>query len=359
MIKNKMDFRLVNIALLVLTVFLLYQTGYLWMGITDKLIAVITPFFIAFVVAYALYPACKWLQDHHIPKGISIFLVVSLVLAIFALILILVIPLLVEQLSSLFNNIIVFLKEMNIGHDLNIGSLQQSLSESFNDIIKNLGKYVSDGAINLIGVSLGFISTAVISFSASIYLLSDMERIRNGIKKYFMKKSMRAYRYFSILDQEMKSYLTGFVKIVVITLFEYTLTFYFIGHPNALLLGCLADVASLIPYFGGMITNCIACITAFVTSPWLFFKTLIAFFILSNVDGYLINPMVYGKTNEVHPIVVIFSVFAGGILMGVTGIILSLPVAIIIQATIKFFKPEIKDKLDDMKEIKIIEKEEN
>ena len=174
-----------------------------------------------------------------------------------------------------------------------------------------------------------------------------------------MKKSMRAYRYFSILDQEMKSYLTGFVKIVVITLFEYTLTFYFIGHPNALLLGCLAAVASLIPYFGGMITNCIACITAFVTSPWLFFKTLIAFFILSNVDGYLINPMVYGKTNEVHPIVVIFSVFAGGILMGVTGIILSLPVAIIIQATIKFFKPEIKDKLDDMKEIKIIEKEEN
>ena len=115
MIKNKMDFRLVNIALLVLTVFLLYQTGYLWMGITDKLIAVITPFFIAFVVAYALYPACKCLQDHHIPKGISIFLVVSLVLAIFALILILVIPLLVEQLSSLFNNIIVFLKEMNIG----------------------------------------------------------------------------------------------------------------------------------------------------------------------------------------------------------------------------------------------------
>ena len=69
--------------------------------------------------------------------------------------------------------------------------------------------------------------------------------------------------------------------------------------------------------------------------------------------------MVYGKTNEVHPIFVIFSVFAGGILMGVPGIILSLPVAIIIQATIRFFKPEIKDKLDDMKELSFIEKEED
>lgn len=359
MIKNKMDFRLVNIALVVLTIFLLYQTGYLWMGVTDKIIAIITPFFIGFIVAYALYPACKWLQDHHIPKGLSIFLVIALVIAIFAIILVLVVPLLVDQLSNLFNNIIAFLKELSIGHDLNIGSLQRSLSDSFNDIIKDLGKYVSDGAINIIGVSLGVISTAVISFSASIYLLSDMERIRSSFKQYLIRKSKRAYRYFSILDQEMKSYLTGFLKIVVITLFEYTLTFYFIGHPNALLLGCLAAVANLIPYFGGIITNCIACITAFVTSPWLFFKTLIAFFVLSSIDGYVVNPLVYGKTNEVHPIFVIFSVFAGGILLGVPGIILSLPVAILIQATIKFFKPEIKDKLDDMKEMSLLEKEED
>lgn len=358
MIKNKMDFRLVNIALVVLTIFLLYQTGYLWMGVTDKIIAIITPFIVAFALAYTLHPACKWLQEHHIPKGISIFMVIVAVLAIFAFIAILVFPLLFDQLSSLFNNIIAFIREISLGHDLDLGSFQRSLSDSFNEIISGLGKYVSDGAINIIGGSLGVISTIVISFSASIYLLADMDKIRSSFKRYLQRKSKKAYQYFSILDHEMKSYLTGFFKIVVITLFEYTLTFYFIGHPNALLLGCLAAVASLIPYFGGMITNIIACITAFVTSPWLFFKTIIAFFVLSSIDGYVINPLVYGKTNEVHPLVVIFSVFAGGILMGVVGIIISLPVAIMIQATIRYFKPEIKDKLDDMKDMKIIEKHE-
>lgn len=358
MIKNKMDYRLVNIALIVLTIFLLYKTGNLWMGVTNKVFAILTPFFIGFVVAYALHPCIKWLQKHHIPKALSIFIVILAVLAIFAITLILVAPLLFDQLSSLFNNIITFLKEMSLDHDLNIGSLQKSLSQSFNEIIGNLGKYVSDGAINMIGVSLGVISTTLIAFSASIYLLTDMDHIRASFKKFLRKRSKRAYKYFSILDKEMKSYLTGFLKIVGITLFEYTLTFYFIGHPNALLLGFLAGVANLIPYFGGIFTNCIACITAFVISPWLFFKTLIAFFILSNVDGYIINPFVYGKTNQVHPIVVIFSVFAGGILMGVPGIIISLPTAILVQATIKYFKPDIKEKLEDMREMPIIEKEE-
>ena len=176
----------------------------------------------------------------------------------------------------MFNNIIAFIREISLGHDLDLGSFQRSLSDSFNEIISGLGKYVSDGAINIIGGSLGVISTIVISFSAGIYLLADMDKIRSSFKRYLQRKSKKAYQYFSILDHEMKSYLTGFFKIVVITLFEYTLTFYFIGHPNALLLGCLAAVASLIPYFGGMITNIIACITAFVTSPWLFFKTIIA-----------------------------------------------------------------------------------
>lgn len=359
MIKNKIDYRLVNIALLVLTVFLLYKTGNLWTGVTGKVFAILTPFLIGFVVAYALHPFITWLQKHHVPKGLAIFIVIALVLAVFIITIVLVAPLLFEQLSNLFNSIITFLKEMSLDHDLNLGQFQKSLSQSFNEIIGGLGKYVSDGAVNIIGVSLGVISTTLIAFSASIYLLTDMDRIRAGFKKFLRKRSKRAYKYFSILDKEMKAYLTGFIKIVGITLIEYTLTFYFIGHPNALLLGFLAAVANLIPYFGGIFTNCIACITAFVISPWLFFKTLIAFFVLSNVDGYVINPFVYGKTNQVHPIVVIFSVFAGGILMGVPGIIISLPTAILVQATIKYFKPDIKEKLEDMKEVSIIEKEEN
>lgn len=350
MLKNKINYKLINLALVTLIIYLMYRTGYLWMGVTNTILKILGPFFFAFAVAYALYPFLRYLRSKNIPKSISIFIVIGLVLGILAITIGLIAPLLFHQLSSLFNNIIAFLKELSLNFDINIGSLQTNLSESFNEIIKSLSKYLSDGAVNLIGISLNAVSVTVISFSAAIYFLIDMDRIRLTTKKYLKKHSKKMYRYVRLLDHEMKNYFDGFFKIVFITLVEYTITFYIIGHPNALLLGFLAAVATLIPYFGGMITNCIACITAFVISPSLFIRTVIAFFILSNVDGYVINPFVYGKTNQVHPIIVIMSVFAGGILWGVLGIIVSLPVAIILITTVKYFKDDITDKWEDMKE---------
>lgn len=352
MFKNKLNYKLLNFLLLTGIVFLMYETGKLWMGVTNKFLSIIGPFLFAFAVAYALYPFLRYLESKKIPKSIAMFIVIGLVLGVLAITIGLIAPLLFEQLSSLFNSIIAFLKELSLDYDINIGPLQANLSEAFNDIIKSLSKYISDGAMTAIGVSLNAISMIVFGFSAAIYFLIDMKRIREGIKKFLKLRSNKAYRYVQLLDHEMTNYFDGFFKIVLITLFEYTITFYIIGHPNALLLGFLAAVATLIPYFGGIITNCIACITAFVISPALFIRTIIAFFILSNLDGYVINPFVYGKTNSVHPIIVILSVFAGGILGGVVGIIVSLPVAILIITTLKYFKTDIADKWEDIKDSK-------
>ena len=111
-------------------------------------------------------------------------------------------------------------------------------------------------------------------------------------------------------------------------------------------------MGNLIPYFGGMIVNVVAAITAFVAVPFpsIFIKTCVAFFALSAVDGYVINPAIYGKTNKVHPLVVILSVFAGGILFGFIGVMLSLPLAIIVITTYKYYKLEITEKIEDIRE---------
>ena len=352
MLKNKVNYKLLNFLLLTGIVFLMYQTGKLWTGVASKIFSIVGPFLFAFAFAYALYPFLHYLESKKIPKGIAVFIVIGLVLGLLAITLGLIVPLLFDQLSSLFNSIIAFLKELSLDYDLNIGPLQADLSEAFNDIIKGLSKYISDGAMNFIGVSMNAISMIVIGFSAAIYFLIDMGKIRDGVKRFLRLRSKKTYRYVQLLDHEMTNYFNGFFKIVLITLFEYTIAFYIIGHPNALLLGFLAAVATLIPYFGGIITNCIASITAFVISPALFIRTLIAFFVLSNLDGYVINPFVYGKTNSVHPIIVILSVFAGGILAGVVGIIISLPVAILIISTLKYYKEDIVDKWEDIKDNK-------
>lgn len=350
MFKDKVNYRLVNLALFAAVFLVLYLTGPLWIGILGKTWEIIFPFFMAFIVAYALHPFLQFMVDRKIPKGIALAVILVIIFGLIALLGVLVFPLLFNQLSSLLNGILAFVKELMVDYDLNLGPLQKTLTSSFNDIISSLGKYVSDGAVSVINNSLSAASIFVIALAAAIYLLVDMGKIRQIFKKFLLSKSERTFQYFKILDTEMKNYLTGFIKIIGITLVEYTVAFLIIGHPNAILLGFLAAVATLIPYFGGMITNVIAAITAFVISPGLFVRTIICFFVLSSLDGYVINPFVYGKTNEVHPLVVIFSVFAGGALFGILGIIISLPLAIIVISTYKFYKKEMESKLESMKQ---------
>ena len=61
MLKNKIDFKLINLALVMLIIFLMYRTGNLWGGVFNTCLKIISPFIVAFAVAYALYPILKFL----------------------------------------------------------------------------------------------------------------------------------------------------------------------------------------------------------------------------------------------------------------------------------------------------------
>jgi predicted PurR-regulated permease PerM len=319
------------------------------MGILGKIGSLILPFFLAFIVAYALYPFLKFLTDKKIPKALAVAIILLIILGVISILGVLIAPLLVDQVISLLNTLIAFVKEFSLTGDFNIASLQDTLTSTFNDIIVNVGKYATDGVTKAINVSMGYLATFLIAFSAAIYLLVDMGKIRAKVKEFLLKKSTRAFEFVKLIDDEMKSYLVGILKVMLITVVEYSLAYIIIGHPDAILLGVLAMVGVLIPYFGGIMTNIVAAITAFVISPVLFLKTVITFVILSAVDGYVINPLVYGKSNNVHPLIVIMSVFVGGKLAGVFGIMISFPVAVIIISTIKFFKEDINGKIENIK----------
>ena len=273
MIKNRINFKLVNAVLFILAIFLIYQSSDLWIGIIKLIFNILLPFLIAFVIAYAFYPVVKKLRDKNIPKSLAILLVVGGVFALISIIIALITPTIMSQLTSLFNGIISFLKELSVEYNVNFKDIQNTLSVSFNDTLEKLGTYISNGALSFIGISIDYISKIFIVLASFVYFLADMDKIRKFIKEYLSHKSKKIYNYVLTLDDEMRRYIVGFMKIVIISFFEYSLVYTLIGHPNALMLGTLAALGNLIPYFGGIITNIIAAITAFVISPALFIKT--------------------------------------------------------------------------------------
>ena len=160
------------------------------------------------------------------------------------------------------------------------------------------------------------------------------------------------FLFVKLLDEEMRNYLGGLVQVMFITVFEYGIAYMIIGHPNAIMLGIMAGIATLIPYFGGIIVNIVAAITAFIISPALFVRTCITFFLLSSLDSYVINPHVYGKTNKMHPLLTIFALFAGGAIFGLFGVLISFPLAIFLVSLFKFYKDDISESFEKIKENK-------
>jgi len=135
-----------------------------------------------------------------------------------------------------------------------------------------------------------------------------------------------------------------------VQLIEYCLVFWLVAHPNWLLLGILASVTTIIPYFGGLITNIIAVITASVVSTPVFIGTIIICLIFPQLDGYVISPKIYGKTNNIDPLWSIFAVMIGGSIAGLIGIIIALPLFILLNSTYHFFRKDIKKKVEQVKD---------
>ena len=347
--RDKLNYNLLNTLILIAIICLLYLIRGLWIGIVVNIFKVISPFLLAFALAYVLYPLVKKLIDAGSPKWLAILAVCILGVGSIVILILLTVPLLYEQILLLISNLSVLLSDLSSKYEINLGGLQSSLSDFSSNIISSLGNSISNGAVSFVGASVGVVSTAVVSICAAIYFLIDMDKVRVGVKSYFMRHNRRTVSYLSKLDTELTKYIGGMGLNILLQMIEYTFAFFIIGHPNYLILGILSGFSAIIPWFGGLLVAIISLLVSSVISTKMFLLTLGICAICPVIDGNVIGPKVYGKTNSLHPLLVIFAVSAGGAIAGFWGIILSLPVAIAVRTTYNFYEKDISKRVKAIK----------
>ena len=352
MFKDKLNYKLLNILILLIIVYIALLTSNYWLGIVAKIFSILLPFVIAFAIAYSFYPVVRKLKKKGISNGIATAIVACGVLLVFIVLVAITVPLLYEQLVLLSQSLASIISDLQTKFAVNLGGFKTTVEGMLNGLIESLGDMVSNGAGQFLNNSIGFISNSIIILILSIYFLADMEKIRGKVRDLLKKdkKHKRIYQYVRTVDDQLIKYLTGLVLFIAVHFVEYSFLFLIIGHPNWLLLGMLASITTIIPYFGGLIANIIAVILASVVSMPLFIATLVICLIFPNIDGYVIQPKIFGKTNNINAFATIFAVIAGGSLLGVAGIIIALPVYIVLNATFNFFKDDIFEKLGDIKD---------
>ena len=304
---------------------------------------------VAFAIAYAFYPLVRKLEDKGVRKTLAITLVVVFTSTFILGLLWVTVPLVYDQLLTLSKLIGEVLTDLSLRFSLDLGGFEDSIVGILNDIIAGVGKYVSTGTLQIVGKSVDFITKFIIIYIVSIYFLAGMDDIRKNIKFWLKKRNDKSLGFVRAIDKDLGQYLQGLVIFMVIQLFEYCFLFFIVGHPNWLLLGILASITTVVPYFGGLVTNIIAVILASVVSTPVFIATLVICIVAPNLDGYVISPKVYGRTNNISALWTIFSVFVGGSLFGFIGILVALPVYIIINRAYHFFNEDIKDKIGGIK----------
>ena len=348
--KKQINYKYLNILLILLIIYLLFLMRNLWASTLSKVLSILTPFIIAFLIAYVLYPILKFLESKKIPKVISVFLIVLIILLITGLTVYYVVPLFINQLINLLSSLGEISKDIALKYNIDTKLLSDTISKFSSKIINGIGLYITNGTVfGILSKSIDYLTKSIIVLIVSNYFLCDMSKIRRKIKEFLKSKNKKTYNLIINIDSEITSYLKGLGIFMIIQFFEYTFLFFIIGHPNFLLLGVLACITTIIPYFGGLITNIIALLIASVVSTKLFILTLIVTIVFPNIDGYIISPKIYGKTNKLPPLLTIFSVFAGGALFGFYGIVIAVPITIVILAIYNAYKCEINNKIKIVK----------
>lgn len=346
MYKDKLNYKLLNILILCTIVCLGIITFDYWVGIVTRIFNLVFPFLIAFIIAYALSPIVRKIESKGVRKNLAVAIVVVIIVAIFATLIGITIPVIYEQLINLSKSLGTIIGDISKTFDIDISQHQTTINTYLNNLIGDVGKYVSSGLFNFLSQSVNFFTKFMIIFIVSIYFLAEMENIRHTVKYFLKKQNKKLYQLIRNIDNELGHWLEGLCIFMAIQLVEYTFLFWVIGHPNWLLLGLLACITTVIPYFGGWITNIIAVVLASVVSPKLFVSTLIICLIFPNVDGYIISPRVYGKTNNVKPLWTLFAVTVMGGLLGLFGILFSLPTYLVLNCIFQFFKKDIQEKIE-------------
>lgn len=209
------------------------------------------------------------------------------------------------------------------------------------ELTKKVEDFISSGIVNSVD-KISIIFTSIISVIAIViivpfitfFLLKDSRTIQRGIihimpNKYFEM----SYWILKKVSLQLGRFVRGWVFDAAFVGISCGLGFYFIGIENALPLGLVSGLGHLVPYFGPIIGGVPAIIFSviqygdFSHVPYIIILMLGVY----AMDNGFVQPYVFAKSVDMHPIVIILLVIAGSQLFGVIGMLLAVPLASVIK----------------------------
>ena len=161
MFKNKLNYRIINFAALMLLLYIGITNIGIWWGIFVKCASIVAPFIVGFAFAYALTPLVRFL-DKKMPRWLALLIVILGAVLIVLSILAITLPMLYDQLKLLIKMLIEVFNNINDKFDINIGTFEIKITDYLNDILKNIGSVTSTTTMDLFNKSIDIAGKVII-----------------------------------------------------------------------------------------------------------------------------------------------------------------------------------------------------
>ncbi|MBC7521792.1 MAG: AI-2E family transporter [Sandarakinorhabdus sp.] len=305
---------------------------------------VLGPFVAGFIVAYLLDPMTQRLERRGLPRWLAAIAVLLLFfLAIFAILLAAapIVQAQVYQLTTSLPQLIdstLPIAERLLKNTRMLGNSQEIISNLGNKVIE----WFSNSITTIVAGGLAFvnlISFIVVTPIVAFYLLRDWPIIVMRIESWWPRKQLPVIK--GLLGEANES-LSGFVRgqsLVCLTLAVfYALGWSLVGLDYAITLGLLAGVLGFVPFLGvifAVVLSLLIALGQWGLDPFHLGLVIGVFLVGQALESSVLTPNLIGNRIGLHPVWVLFAVFAGGTIAGVVGVFFAVPVAAVLGVIVR------------------------
>jgi predicted PurR-regulated permease PerM len=237
-------------------------------------------------------------------------------------------PQLLQEAVALFNRLQGF---------FGLGARISLNGESFSQVGQQLltGNAVSTAA----GVGLTLATAAslgLVVLIAAIYMVIRPEPWVEGFVALFPAGWRQRTRevLFELYHTVQRWFIGQLTAMTFIAVF-WAISLSLIGVPFALLLGIFSGLVSFVPYLGATISVVLPLLLALISEPFTAVYVIIAFVIIQQIEGNILQPLLMSRAVDLHPALVVFAILTMGTLFGIVGVFLAVPLVAVVQVLVR------------------------
>jgi predicted PurR-regulated permease PerM len=311
--------------------------------------AILLPFVAGLALAYVQAPLADRLERLGVNRTIAALLIIAVVVLVLLALALVVIPVLIQQGLALLSSVPGYVERIRalisqselpwLNELIGDGASPKTLSE----LVRGAAGWLAAFAASLWagGKALAsFASVLIVMPVVTFYLITDWHRMLSIADSWVPPRYRETVRTLvGEIDQVVSGFLRGQLGVCFFLGLYYAIALTLVGLNFGLLIGFGAGLLTFVPYIGsltGLLVGTSVAIAQF-WPDWKWVITVIAIFLIGQfVEGNIIAPKFVGERVGLHPVWVIFAMFAFGYLFGFVGLLVAVPLAAAMAVLFRF-----------------------